>query len=95
MRLRVDPARRLLDQGGYDFGTWGVLPEETYDLSDTRLAVDGQPLDEDRRVVHLRRDRAAVSAAAERRVPLHRFAGGGAEPVPVSAVVRAGARSAR
>jgi Carboxypeptidase regulatory-like domain/TonB dependent receptor-like, beta-barrel len=21
--------------GGYDFGTWGVLPEETYDISDT------------------------------------------------------------
>ena len=22
-------------EGGYDFGTWGVLPEETYDLSDS------------------------------------------------------------
>ena len=39
--------------GGYDQGTWGVLPEETYDISSTRVAVDGQPHDEDRRVVHL------------------------------------------
>ena len=67
VRVRVDSARQgYSTSGGNDQGTWGVLPEETYDLSTTRLAVVGQPHDEDRRVVHLRRDRAAVRAAAER-----------------------------
>ena len=36
MRLRVDSARRATrPSGGYDHGTWGVLPEETYDIVDT------------------------------------------------------------
>ena len=35
MRLRVDQRAGYSVEGGYDFGTWGVLPEETYDLSDS------------------------------------------------------------
>ncbi len=70
--------------GGNDQGTWGVLPEQTYDLSTTLLDVARQSHDEDRRVVHLRRHRAAVRAAAERPLHLPGLAHRGAEPVQFS-----------
>ena len=61
--------------GGNDQGTWGVIPETTYDLSDTVSMWMGQPHDEGRRVDHLRRDQAALPAAAERRLPVPRRPG--------------------
>ena len=57
------------------------------------VAVDGQAHDEGRRVDHLRRDQAAVPAAAERRLPLPRQPGAVPRSVPVRPVVRAGAGS--
>ena len=78
--------------GGYDFGTWGVLPEETYDISDTLSLWMGN---------HSMKTGASFTYDVTEQLyqPLQNgvypFTGSpdrGAEPVPVPAVVRAGAR---
>ena len=74
VRLRVDPARRLRDHRRLRLRDVGRAARGDLRHLGHDVAVDGQPLDQDRRVVHLRRDRAVVSAAAERRLPLHRRA---------------------
>ena len=80
--------------GGNDQGTWGVLPEQTYDLSTTLSMWSGN---------HTMKTGASFTYDVTEQLfqPLqngrYTFAGAptrGAEPVPVHAVVRAGARGA-
>ena len=79
--------------GGNDQGTWGVIPETTYDLSDTMSLWMG---------THTIKTGASITYDVTKQLfqPLqngvYRFAGGPTQfpdSVPVRPVVRAGARS--
>ena len=80
MRLRVDSARRLRAPAAATTSARGACCRRTtYDIADTVSLWMGNHSIKTGGVVHLRRHQAAVSAAAERRLPLHRRAGRGAE----------------
>ena len=80
--------------GGNDQGTWGVLPEDTYDLSATLSLWSGNHTMKTGASFTYDVTKQLFAPLQNGRYTLRGLADGGAQPVPVRAGVRAHARGA-